>query len=101
MSLQAAHGAAGRRLLTGPPRWKECSSGGRVRGAGDGETRRRRTLRVSGVSAHGGTWEPWPEDGSQPTPPRCQCYDMCPAPLFSLTTTALHLPGWSGLIKEA
>lgn len=34
-------------------------------------------------------------------PPRCQCYDMCTAPLFSLTTRALHLPGWPGLIKKA
>lgn len=32
-------------------------------------------------------------DPSRP-PPRCQCYDMCTAPLFSLTTRALHLPGW-------
>lgn len=35
---------------------------------------------------------------SQP-PPRCQCYDMCTALLFSFTTRALHLPGWPSLIK--
>lgn len=39
-------------------------------------------------------------DPSRP-PPRCQCYDMCTAPLFSLTTRALHLPGWPCLIKKA
>lgn len=39
-------------------------------------------------------------DPSRP-PPRCQCYDMCSGPLFSLTTRALHLPGWPGLIKKA
>lgn len=33
-------------------------------------------------------------------PPRCQCYDMCTALLFSLTTRALHLPGWPSLIKK-
>lgn len=40
------------------------------------------------------------EDGSQPTPPRCHCYDMCTALLFSFTTRALHLPGWPSLIKK-
>lgn len=39
-------------------------------------------------------------DSSRP-PPRCQCYDMCTAPLFSLTTRALHLPGWPSLIKKS
>lgn len=38
-------------------------------------------------------------DPGQP-PPRCQCYDMCTAPLFSFTTRALHLPGWPSLIKK-
>lgn len=39
-------------------------------------------------------------DPSRP-PPRCQCYDMCTAPLFSLTTTVLHLPGWAEAHKNA
>lgn len=33
-------------------------------------------------------------------PPRCQCYDMCTALLFSFTTRPLHLPGWPSLIKK-
>lgn len=60
--------------------------------------------RVGAASGQEGTSEPRLEDGSQPTPPtppspRCQCYDMCSALLFSLTTRALYLPGWPSLIK--
>lgn len=87
-----------------------------LREAGDSETEsvrcrwrsvceeRRMTLEVGGLvvdrakSAHGS--HGLRMDPSRP-PPRCQCYDMCTALLFSLTTRALHLPGWPGLIKKA
>lgn len=53
-----------------------------------------------GASGQEGTWEPRHPGRIPAVPPRCRCYDMCTALLFSFTTRALHLPGWPSLIKQ-